>query len=849
MLIPVSWIKEFVDIDIPVELLAEKLTNAGLEVGSIRYIGLPQQEVEGIRWPRSSHLVWDREKLLLGAIREVKAHPDADRLVLAMVDYGGPELEQCVTGAPNLFDYKDKGPLETPIWTGFAMEGAVVWDGHSDTPKLMTLKGKPLRGVFNKSMVCSEKELGISEEHEGIILIEDDPRYVAGTPLQDVLGDVVLDIELTPNLGHNFSVLGIARETAALLGKELREPNYEFVASGPAIEGQVAIEIHNPELNPRFTLTLLKGTQVKPSPFWMQYRLRLAGQRPINNIVDVTNYITFEIGQPLHAFDYDKLVERAGGKAPTIITRLPKPGETLETLDGITRRLGDQQILVTDTAGVLSMGGIIGGAETEISDTTNNVLLEAANWNFINIRKTQQAQKVFTEAGTRFSRNIHPSRAILGCKRGIALMHHLGGGQVAEGVIDHYPLPPTPVQVDLPISEIHRLLGVSISIQEAADILSRLQFDVTIAGDTLQVTAPDYRTDISEGIVGQADLVEEIVRIFGYDRIPTTIMADAMPPQRNNIAYETEEHLRDLLVALGLTENISYRFTTPEAEALLTPAGAESALPRGGYVTMQNPISADKTVLRHTLLANLLDTAHRNKRYNKSQQIFETGSIYLQHDDILPEEAHRIAIVITGARRSSTWIQDENGASVDFYDLKGIIEGLIDGLHIEAASYQRSSHSSLHPGRSADLLIKGQSVGSFGELHPLVAKTLDFSETPVLVAELDLDALIAATPTRHAVQALPMTPAILEDIALVVPESTPAADVEALIWRVGGKLLKGVALFDVYRGESIAEGQKSLAYALTYQTDDKTLKDDDVAKVRKKIIRSAENELGAKLRA
>jgi phenylalanyl-tRNA synthetase beta chain len=316
MLVPLSWLKEYVDIDIPVELLAERLTLAGLEVGHIRYIGMPQQQVEGIRVPPSDHLVWDTEKLLLGAIREVKGHPDADRLVLAMVDYGGKELEQCVTGAPNLFTYKDLGELETPVWTAFAMEGATVWDGHSDEPKLMTLKGKKLRGIYNKSMVCSEKELGISEAHEGVILMEHDDSYIAGTPLVDVLGDVVLDIELTPNLGHNFSILGVAREVAALLGKELREPNYDFVAEGAPIEGQAAIEIRVPELNPRFTLTLLKNTKIQPSPFWMQHRLKLVGQRPINNVVDVTNYITFELGQPLHAFDYDVLVKRAGDKAP-----------------------------------------------------------------------------------------------------------------------------------------------------------------------------------------------------------------------------------------------------------------------------------------------------------------------------------------------------------------------------------------------------------------------------------------------------------------------------------------------------------------------------------------------------
>jgi phenylalanyl-tRNA synthetase beta chain len=849
MLVPLSWLKEYVDIDIPVELLAERLTLAGLEVGHIRYIGMPQQQVEGIRVPPSDHLVWDTEKLLLGAIREVKGHPDADRLVLAMVDYGGEELEQCVTGAPNLFTYKDLGELETPVWTAFAMEGATVWDGHSDEPKLMTLKGKKLRGIYNKSMVCSEKELGISEAHEGVILMEHDDSYIAGTPLVDVLGDVVLDIELTPNLGHNFSILGVAREVAALLGKELREPNYDFVAEGAPIEGQAAIEIRVPELNPRFTLTLLKNTKIQPSPFWMQHRLKLVGQRPINNVVDVTNYITFELGQPLHAFDYDVLVKRAGDKAPTIITRLPEEGETLETLDGAERKLGEQQILVTDTKGVLSLGGIMGGGESEISDETTNVLLEAANWHFINIRKTAQAQKLFTEAGIRFSRNVHPSRAVLGVSRGIELMRQTGGGEIAQGIIDEYALPAEPVTVDLPIERVEAKLGYPVSVQEATDVLTRLQFDVTLEGDVLHVTVPDYRTDISGGIIGQADLIEELARIIGYDRIPNTIMADAMPDQREDMAFVLEERIRDLLVTLGLRENISYRFTTPESEARLTPQGAQSSLPEGGYVKMLNPVSADKAVLRHSLLTAMLENAASNARYQVRQRVFEIGAIFLQRDDELPDELPRLAMVLTGARRDATWQGDEATGVLDFYDIKGIVEGLLGGLHVDGTRYERTSHSSLHPGRAADLFVGKKLLGSFGELHPQVAQAFRLGDVPVMVAEFDLEALMSVVPERFLVTALPVTPAILEDIAVVVPESMSHADVEATIRKAGGNLLKDVVLFDVYRGESVEAGHKSLAYALTYQTDERTLKDKDVKKVRNKIIATLDRQLGAKLRA
>ncbi|GAB5493999.1 MAG: phenylalanine--tRNA ligase subunit beta [Phototrophicaceae bacterium] len=845
MRVPISWLKDYVEIDIKPEELAEKLTTAGFEVGKIDYIGVPQNKVEGIRVPPSNHLVWDTEKILLGAIKEVKEHPDADKLVLAMVDYGGDELEQCVTGAPNLAEYKGKGELNPPLWTAFAMEGAQVWDGHSDELKLMTLKGKKLRGIYNKSMVCSEKELGISEEHEGIILLDNNPDYVAGTPLVEVMGDVVLDIELTPNLGHGFSVLGVAREVAALLNKELRKPSYDVVMEGASIDGQADIDIQEPDLNPRFTLTLLKDTEVKQSPYWLRHRLQLIGQRPINNIVDVTNYITFEIGQPLHAYDYDELVKR-NGENPTLVTRLAE-GEKIETLDDVKRTIGANQIMVADSQGTLGFGGIMGGAETEISDSTKNVLLEAAAWNFINVRKTQQAQKVFTEAGTRFSRNVHPSRAILGNKRGIEMMRQLGGGQIAEGIIDKYPTKPEPVTVELPISEVHRLLGIDVSIQQAADVLSRLQFDVTIAGDVLHATSPDYRTDISTGIVGKADLVEEIARIIGYDQIPTTIMADEMPEQKRNRRLEVEEDIRDLLVSLGLTENISYRFSTPEAEAKLTPQGAESSLPDADYVTLANPIASDKTVLRHTLLTNLLINAANNARFNERQQVFEIGNVYLKHGAGLPDEPGRIAILMTGAREEKDWSGGDTSL-VDFYDIKGVLEGLVDGLHIENIEVTRGEHSTFHPGRSATLHIRNKVVGSFGELHPRVAQNFNLTDMPVMIAELDLDALISATPDLYGVEALPTAPPVLEDIALVVPNSVSAAQVEAIIRKAGGNLLRDVRLFDVYTGDSIEAGHKSLAYALTYQGDE-TLSDKKVKKIRKKIIGSAEHQLGAKLRA
>ncbi len=856
MLVPVSWLKDFVDIDTPVELLAERLTLAGVEVAHIQYIGVPQGFVEGVRWPKSDHLVWDRERLLLGAIQEVRPHPDADRLVLAMVDYGGDELEQCVTGAPNLFKYKGKGQLPSPLWTVFASEGAEVWDGHSNEPKRMILKGRKLRGIHNKSMVCSEKELGISDEHEGVILWREAPKnnqnepFAAGTPLQDVLGDVIYDIELTPNLARCFSILGVAREVAALLDKPLRYPSYDFLAEGDPIEGTAKIEIRAPELNPRFTLALLRDTTIQPSPDWMQYRLRLVGQRPINNIVDVTNYITFEIGQPLHAFDYDKLVARAGDNPPTIITRLPEDGETLETLDEVKRELQPHNILVCDTAGVLSLGGIIGGAETEIDDDTRNVLLEAANWNFINIRHTMQSQKAFTDAGTRFSRGVHPSQANLGVRRGIELMRQTGGGQVAQGIIDEYPSQLEKVKVELPVARLQQLLGMEFKIETAASILKRLEFEVTIKDSVLHVVVPDHRMDISDGVVGEADLIEEIIRIHGYDHIPNTVMEDALPEQWSNPELEHEERTRDLLVALGLRENISNRFTSPEREALLIPANHPAPWRDAGYVTMANPITSDKTVLRRTMLISVLESAVINQRFTPTQQVFEIGNVYHKKEaGVLPDEPRQVAILITGPRSEPSWLDDGTTGNFDFFDLKGIVAGLLAGLHISNVKYRPAQHSSFHPGRSAELKSGKFRLGTIGELHPLVARNFDLTNAPIMLAELDLDMIMHATNEHFDLIPLPATPPILEDIALVVIDSTPASEVERVIKQAGGDLLKDVRLFDVYRGDPVPTGHKSLAYSLTYQTDDKTLTDKEVAKLRKKIIKAAENRLNATLRA
>lgn len=849
MRVPLSWLKDYVDISITAEDLAERLTLAGLEVGAIEYIGVPQgQAPAGMIVPPSDHLVWARDKIVLGAIREVKPHPNADKLVLAMVDYGRTELEQVVTGAPNLYPYKSTGPINPPLFTALALEGAEVFDGHAETPTRMILKEKALRGIPNRSMVCSEKELGLSAEHEGIILMAD-PGVPPGTPFADVLGDVIFDIELTPNMARAYSILGVAREVAALIGGTVREPSYAIEANGAPIQGQATVDVRDTTLNPRFSIALIRDLEIKPSPDWLKHRLIAVGERPINNVVDITNYVMLETGQPLHAFDYDVLLARAGGKAPTIITRTAQKGETVTTLDGEMRTLEAFTELVCDTAGVLGLAGIKGGDESKIQPTTRNVLLEAANWNYINIRKSMFTLKMATEAGVRFSRGVHPAQTVRGLGRAAQLMHELGNGVVAQGLIDVYPDPAQPIHIGLPMGQVARLLGVPISADEASSILARLQFKVRIESDRLEVDVPDHRTDISPGEAGIADLCEEIGRIYGYDRLPNTLIDDDTPTQHNNDELGREEQTRDVLVKLGLREAINYRLTTPEAEARLNAPHLPPLLPDVAYLSLANPISLDRAVLRHSLLNGLLEVVAANQYHAPMQRLFEIGPIFIPHTgQLLPDEPRHLALVITGVRASSAW-QDGKALppEVDFYDLKGIVESLLNGLHVELVSFRAAQRGAFHPGRCAEVRIGSKAIGFLGEIHPAVRTHYDIA-VPVFAAELDLEALLAHISGDYRVEPIPMQPAVYQDIALIVDARTPAADVARVIGKAGGELLRTARLFDVYTGEPIPLGKKSLAYALTYQAADRTLTDREVAKVHQQIMKAVERELGAKVR-
>ena len=851
MRVPISWIKDYVDIDMPIEVLAQQLTLAGLEVEEIIFVGLPLPEGkveihssgETRQETKISGIEWDKEKIVIGAINEVMPHPDADRLVLCRLDDGQAE-HIALTGAPNLFPYKGVGPLDVPIKVAYAREGAKLFDGHKPGQELMTLKRTKIRGVESYSMACSEKELGISESHEGVIIL--DPDAPVGMPLADYMGDVVLDIAITPNIARDANILGVAREIAAITGKELHHPDLDVHMDGPTIIGQVTIEIRQPELNPRFVLGLIENIEIRPSPYEIQRRLHLAGMRPINNIVDATNYAMLELGEPLHAFDFDILLSRAKGSTPKIITRTAESQERLKTLDDVERNLDDFTVLVCDTAGPLSIAGVMGGEESEVNPQTRRIILEGAAWNFTNIRRTISAQRMTSEAAYRFSRGVHPTLAEQGVRRGLALMQRWSGGVVAQGLVDNYPQPPVDPVVEFNTKDVERWLGIKLSPVQISDILTRLEFTVQVDGENIAAQTPSHRLDIGQGIIGVADVMEEIARIYGYDHIPETRLSDTLPPQRGNPTLLLEETLRDTLVNLGLQEVISQRLTSPENESRIFPAEIASET---DYIRIANPIASDRIVLRQSLLSSILETGERNSRISSSLAFFELGEVFLPEDgETLPRESRKLAIFLCGTRDLPYWqVSDET--HMDFYDLKGIIAGLLDGLHLGDIQYEPAQHPSFHPGKCTLVKLNGQEIGFFGEIHPQVKDNYDFSDFPVLAAELDVEAIAPLMPDHYQIEPVPIFPPVLEDLAFVVDEKIQVQEIMDTIQSAGGKTVTEITLFDVYRGGQAGPGKKSLAFSLKYQNPDRTLTDKDVSRIRMKIIQQLDQKIGAQLRS
>ncbi len=845
MKVPLSWLEDYVDIPIPTTELAERLTLAGLEVETIEYTGLPGAELE-----------WDPGKIVVGEIRAVHPHPNADRLVLAEVEYGGTEPEAVVSGPPSLLPLRGRSDLHLKV--AFAMEGAALWDPYAEVHRVKKLKRSRIRGVLSRAMVCSEKELGLSDEHEDIIYLPDDAPV--GLPLVEYLGDAVLELDIKGPFGHLQSVFGIAREVSALLKAPLRRDVLEVLKHHPAglapTPDFIVLEIPDPDLCPRYSAAFIQGVRVGTSPFWMQMRLRRAGMRPINNIVDITNYVMLELGQPLHAFDYHILRSKPGEDRPAIIVRRARAGEQMATLDGVMRTFDNEMLLITNGQGPVAVAGVMGGLESEVTEATTDVLLESANFYFLNVRRTSRLLGLTSDASQRFGRRVDPELTVKAAARAAHLMAELAGGTVVPVIGDLYPGRQPQRVIEFDPAYAARILGVEVPTDEMVRILTSLEFQVSrshVAGSqtealrpatpaTLNVTVPSHRLDVTRPV----DLVEEVGRVWGYDRFPVTLMRDELPPQRANPRLEGAERVRDLLIGCGLDEVITYSLINIEDEGKLRPEGPPPD--PAGYLHVRNPLSSERATLRQTPLPGLLHTARKNLRFLDRIAIFEISAVYLPVEgQTLPDEPLRLGMVKTGPREDRSWLAGQDRELLGFYDLKGIVETLLSGLGLEG-TFEPTQHPSFHPGRCAQVSIGDNVLGVMGELHPLVREAFGLPAQPVCALEFDLDKLLVGWGAARTMEPISVHPPVYEDIALVVDETVTAEQMERAIRSAGGRLLREVRLFDVYRGAPVAAGKKSMAYALTFQSDTKTLKDTEVAKQRQRIVRRLERELGAVLR-
>ncbi|MBM7582052.1 phenylalanyl-tRNA synthetase beta chain [Caldicoprobacter guelmensis] len=797
MLVPLKWLKEYVKVDVPVEQLAHRLTMTGTKVESITRLG------EGI------------SNVVVGKILEIKPHPNADKLVVCVVDVGKCKV-QIVTGAPNV----KEGQL-VPV----ALDGATLPGGYKIT-------ATTLRGVESQGMLCSGEELGLTEEDypgagvDGILILQEE--YPLGMDIKEALGldDHVLEFEVTSNRPDCLSVIGIAREASVALNSSFTLPHIEVKPGIGDVNAEAKVVVEAPDLCPRYCARVVKDVKIGPSPRWMQRRLISAGVRPINNIVDITNYVMLEMGQPMHAFDLDKVAGR------TIVVRTAREGERLVTLDDKERVLSPDMLVIADVEKPIGLAGVMGGANTEITDGTRNILLESALFDRGVIRQTAKALGIRSEASLRFEKglDIHNARAAL--DRAVQLIQELGIGTVVEGVIDvcHGSLEKRILEI--PWKRVNSLLGLNLSADEMADILARLEFKVEVKGEYMRIEVPSFRQDIE----GVADIAEEVARIYGYNNIPMTLMEGTQSRGRKTRRQKLMDRVKDVLVGTGLYEVVTYSFTSPKVYGLLGITNPQ-LIPK--TVRILNPLGEDQSIMRTTLIPSLLEVLSRNRNRGMERcQIFEIGPAFLPKSlplEDLPEEKPLLTIA-------------EYGLDLDYYDLKGKVEVLLDELGLlDEAEFVPHAHPTFHPGRTALLKIKGKGVGLLGEIHPKVAKNFQL-EVRVLVAELELDTLLDFAKEEKRYRPLPKYPAVERDLALVVKKEVLAAQVENCIKELGGELLERVELFDVYEGRQIPEGYKSIAYSLSYRAADRTLTDEEVNSLHDKIVKGLEQRLGARLR-
>ncbi|MYE05633.1 MAG: phenylalanine--tRNA ligase subunit beta [Chloroflexi bacterium] len=797
--VPLKWLAEYVDWDLSVEELAHRLSMAGAEVESIKRSGGE----------------WDQ--VVVGRVAAVDQHPNADRLRLATVEFGADEPLQVVCGAPNLAQGQT---------IAFAQVGAQLVDPN--TRELRKLRKGKIRGVTSLGMVCSERELGLSDEHEGILVLDTEAEL--GTPLADVLGDVVLDIKPTPNRPDHFSVLGIAREVAALTNGAVREPSSSYAESEIPAEQRTSVEIEDAEGCPRYTAIVIDGVEVGPSPQWMQDALSSAGMRPINNIVDITNYVMLEWGQPLHAFDYKILRE---GR---IVVRRARPDEHLDLLDGSELKLEPDDLVIADAERAVALAGIMGGAESEISDSTTTILLETANFQESSIRRSRARHtESGTEASRRFEKSLNPELAELAARRAAALIIETAGGAADRGIVDTYPGKRHQPQVVLTQRRLEQILGVQPSVEKVRGVLSALGIpNRWLPPDRYAVSCPPWRSDIAVA----DDVVEEIGRIVGYDNLPSEPLPGAVPDPDIDPERVLGERIRDVLTSLGLREVITY-VAVGEDELIASAAGSGTA-----SVQLQNPMNAARDRMRSSLRPGGLQAFALNQREaHGGLGLYEVGKTFSPRPGNQASEA-RMALALLGGQAAAS-IHGDSARPLDFYDAKGVLEQLGAGLGVSFELSADAEDAALASGQSAKLKVRGKEVGVLGKVSPSVASRFAV-DGDVFALELSIGTLAPLMRDEVTVSSPSVYPSAVEDLALIVDASISAGDLASAISANG--LVESVELFDIYSGDQIPAGSKSLAFRVFYRSPDRTLTDRDVEKARRGIVRRLESQFGAVLR-
>jgi phenylalanyl-tRNA synthetase beta chain len=814
MNIPYRWLTDMVDIDLSPRELAARMTMAGLEAENIHEIGAE----------------WD--KVYVAEVLSVTQHPDADRLVLADVAAGEHRLT-VVTGAPNIA----KGQK-----VALALAGARLVDAYADELKYKTLKPGKIRGIMSEGMVCSEKELGISDEHDGIMVLDDDAPV--GAPLREYLGDTVIEFEITPNLVHAFSVLGIAREAAAIANATVKEPEIADISG--IDQDTTMVQIDAPDLCARYSGVIMDNVKVAPSPSWLTRRLSAAGVRPVNSLVDITNFVMLEMGQPLHAFDLKNV---AGER---IIVRRATQGETIETLDHRVRELTTDDLLITDAEKPVAIAGIMGGVNSEVTDDTTSILIESAHFDMVSVRHTARRLKLRTDASARFERGIDPDLAWTASMRAVQLVKELCPEATVRSWEDEYPRPVQRRTVTLPVSRISWLLGMEIDQATVEDVLTRLNFQPQIEDGTLAVHVPTYRSDVTI----PEDVIEEVARIVGYDALPATLPVGETPEVERDPLFLLEREARTALAAAGAFEARSY-IAVSEEDIAIWSSEASGGLARivdttGNIVRLVNPINAEQPVLRASLIPHLARAVAENLKHQKTVRLFEAGHVYIGTEpDSLPEEPTLIGLAWAGVRESFDRFHPRSTSSdeIDFFDVKGALELMLNRIGITDPAWEAAEHTALHPGRTARVLVKGEPVGILGEVRPDIARAMGIEDVRLVVAEVDLTRLLAIVQglTKPEIKVDHFLP-VEQDFAIVVERTKSAAEVEAALRKNAGPLLSNIVLFDVFEGDQIGADNKSLAYRLTFTAPDRALTDAELAKTRTRIEKGLRALVGGALR-